>query len=122
MTVIGAPTPTVDGVSLDGPKAFPGARTLDPGSFPLPASQEITILAGTVASGTRIRPEGGLRSWTEYRDNASGSLLPALIVPAGCGSADYLLARALRVSGPRHDDYSNEVACLPFDGARPHRA
>ena len=32
VTVIGAPTPTVDGVSLDGQKAFPGARTLDPGS------------------------------------------------------------------------------------------
>jgi hypothetical protein len=69
VTVIGAPTQTVNGVSLDGRKAFPGARTLDPGSFPLPARQEITILAGTVASGTRIRPESGFHSWTEYRDN-----------------------------------------------------
>jgi hypothetical protein len=37
VTVIGALTPTVDGVSLDGRKAFPGARTLDPGSTSYPS-------------------------------------------------------------------------------------
>ena len=35
VTVIGAPTPMDDGESLDRLKALPGARTLDPGSFPL---------------------------------------------------------------------------------------
>jgi hypothetical protein len=39
VTVIGAPTPTVDGESLDKLKVFPGAQTLAPGSFPLPLPQ-----------------------------------------------------------------------------------
>jgi hypothetical protein len=51
LTVIGAPTPTVDAVPVDRLKAFPGARFLAPSSFPLPASHDLTILAGTVASG-----------------------------------------------------------------------
>jgi hypothetical protein len=54
LTVIGAPTPTVDALPVHRLQAFPGARTLAPGSFPLPASQELTILAGTLAGDGMI--------------------------------------------------------------------
>jgi hypothetical protein len=94
ITVIGSPTTTVDAQSISRSAVWPESKDypsfqLEPGQFPAPATEEWLILAGTVATGTRIVPQTGHRAWTDYRDNMSGhvwSLAGSDACAIGCAS------------------------------------
>jgi hypothetical protein len=78
VTVIGAPTTTVDAVPVPRLATWPTSSdpffSMQPGGFKVLDSQEWILLAGTVATGTRIVPPSGHRPWTSYRDTVPGHI------------------------------------------------
>jgi hypothetical protein len=72
VTVIGAPTTTVDAQPVSCLAVWPESGhpefKLQPGGFPGAVETDLTILAGTIAAGTRVIPSTGHRTWQEYRE------------------------------------------------------
>jgi hypothetical protein len=71
LTVIGAPTTMVDAQSVSRLAVWPDSMDpqfkLQPGGFRGPAEPDWTILAGTIAAGTRVIPSMGHRTWQDDR-------------------------------------------------------
>lgn len=78
ITVIGSPTTTVDAVPIPRLATWPASSDprfrLMPGSVKGPDSADWTILAGSTATGTRLIPPSGHRSWLDYRDAVPGHI------------------------------------------------
>jgi hypothetical protein len=77
VTVIGTPTMTVDAVAVPRVTTWPASTnptfSFQPGCVVAPAgSDDLFILAGSVATGTRIVPQQGHRSWADYHDHVPG--------------------------------------------------
>jgi hypothetical protein len=72
LTVIGAPTTTVDAQPVSRLAVWPNSADpefkLQPGSFPGSVETDWTILAGTIAACTHVIPSTGHRTWQEYRE------------------------------------------------------
>ena len=70
LTVIGAPTTTVAAQPVSRLATWPSHTDpqfrLQPGQFQPPDSPDWAILAGTIATGTRVIPATGHRSWSQY--------------------------------------------------------
>jgi hypothetical protein len=68
------PVITVDAQSISTSTVWPAGQgpspswQLQPGGFSGPESSDWTILAGTVATSTRLTPQLGHHSWMDYRD------------------------------------------------------
>jgi hypothetical protein len=71
LTIIGAPTTTIDAKPVPRMVVLPDSPSpkfkLQPGSFPGPPEMDWTILLGTTATGMRVILAMGHRSWQEYR-------------------------------------------------------